>query len=653
MSIKKLLIANRGEIACRVIQTCRRLGISTVAIFSEIDKQALFVQQADEAYQIGGIELSDSYLNIDKIIQIAKDHNCQAIHPGYGFLSENATFAKKVVENQLIFIGPDHSCIEMMGCKKRAKDLMMEAGVPVVPGLHVEADQDDTIKQQAEAVGYPVLIKAASGGGGKGMKLVTQPSDLMELIASAKREALKSFGDDTVIIEKYLGSPRHIEVQVFADNHGNVVHLFERDCSIQRRHQKIVEEAPALDIAPDVRAKLHQAAIQAAKAINYSGAGTIEFLLENDQFYFMEMNTRLQVEHPVSEFITNVDLVEWQIAVANNQTLPLEQQQIHCNGHAVEVRLYAEDPDKDFLPQTGRLQKCLWPALTDNIRVDSGVQQGDEISIYYDPMIAKVIAYGRDRQAAIHHLQQALAQIQISGFSTNISFLKAILAQAAFNEGQISTHYLQENPISYRTCAHQAATYLACYLLLKPTAGDSPWQTTNAWQANINRKPQFIFMHKEQQLSVNISRYADGSFESDIPELDSFTARLLSSNTIELFYQGKRIEIQMSESSEGYDVFCADKQFYLSNYQPDFQVNESSQGSLTAPMPGTVIAVNCQKQDPIQERQVLMIIEAMKMEHRIEAPFNGEVTDVFFQIGDQVNDGDLLLAIHPTEGSIT
>ncbi len=498
---KKILIANRGEIACRVIRTAKRLGIQTVAVYSEADAHALHVKQADEAYCIGPAPSSESYLRGDEIIRIALEAGANAIHPGYGFLSENAAFAKACVEANLCFIGPQAEAIRQMGEKSTAKALAQKAKVATIPGYHGDAQDLKTLQKAAQEVGYPLLIKAVAGGGGKGMRVVHQAKDFSESLSSARREAKASFGDDRVLLEKYLENPRHVEVQIFADAHGNAVYLFERDCSVQRRHQKIVEEAKAPDVNDALRHAMGQAAVDVALAIHYRGAGTMEFLLDTDgRFYFMEMNTRLQVEHPVTEMITGLDLVEWQLRVTNNEPLPITQQsQLTSRGHAVEARIYAEDPQKDFMPSTGTLHYLSTPSENTHVRVDSGVMQGDAISHYYDPMIAKLIVWDEDRSQALLRLSEALAHFKVVGVQTNIALLSRIVQHPAFIRAQLSTHFIDHHAAELLIAAAEPTSdqlILAAVAVFmrqrhetasaaSPVDPHSPWLTADAWQLNL------------------------------------------------------------------------------------------------------------------------------------------------------------------------
>ncbi|MDC7676605.1 acetyl/propionyl/methylcrotonyl-CoA carboxylase subunit alpha [Asticcacaulis machinosus] len=476
-TVRKLLIANRGEIACRIIRTCQRMGIRTVAVYSDTDARALFVQQADEAYALGGVTAAETYLRGDRIIDIAKACGADAIHPGYGFLSENAEFAKMCAEAGLIFVGPSPESMRAMALKGAAKALMEAAGVPVTPGYHGDDQSLQILQQAAERIGYPVLIKAVAGGGGKGMRRVDSSDDFASALAAAQAEGQKAFGDPKVLIEKYITRPRHVEVQVFGDRHGQVVHLYDRDCSMQRRHQKVIEEAPAPDLSVATRHALHSAAVRAAQAIHYHGAGTIEFILDTqtDDFYFMEMNTRLQVEHPVTEMITGLDMVEWQIRVARGEPLPLTQDQITQTGHALEARLYAENPEVDFMPSAGRLTQLEFSAQA---RIDSGVQAGDEISIYFDPMIAKLIVHGKDRAAAIAALRQALIDTRVEGLTSNLSFLRRLISAPAFTAGEIDTGFIERHREDLMIPWPDIAQHKS---LSDP---NSPWDATDGWWLN-------------------------------------------------------------------------------------------------------------------------------------------------------------------------
>ena len=497
--IRKILIANRGEIACRVIRTARRMGIATVAVFRDADRDALHVSMADEAVNIGPPRPADSYLCADKIIDACRRTGAEAVHPGYGFLSENAAFAQACADNDIVFIGPDPDSIRAMGSKSEAKAIMEAAGVPLVPGFHGEKASAEQLRAAAEGMGYPVLIKAAAGGGGKGMRLVRKAAEFDDALGSARREATASFADDLMLVERYIERPRHVEIQVFCDRHGNAVYLFERDCSIQRRHQKIIEEAPAPGMTPDLRRSMGEAALKAARAIDYVGAGTVEFLLDADgAFYFMEMNTRLQVEHPVTEMITGVDLVEWQIRVAGGEQLPLAQEDLKIRGPAVEARIYAEDPGSGFLPASGVLNYLEPPPENEHVRIDTGVVQGDEVSVFYDPMIAKLVTWDESRERALARLTGALSRYRIGGVHSNVSFLYSLASHEAFRAGEVNTHFIEEHhdTLFHETAADQVRDLplASLFLLLRMEqlaqsrvgAGDpwSPWNASSAWRLN-------------------------------------------------------------------------------------------------------------------------------------------------------------------------
>ena len=524
----KILIANRGEIACRVIKTARRLGIATVAVYSDADANARHVAMADEAVHIGPSAARESYLVADKIVAAAKQTGAQAIHPGYGFLSENAGFAEACAKAGIVFIGPPPAAIRAMGSKSEAKVLMEKAGVPLVPGYHGADQSLKVLQQAADKIGYPVLIKASAGGGGKGMKVAASAAEFKDALESAQREAKNAFGDDRVLIEKYLTQPRHIEAQIFGDSHGNLIHLFERDCSIQRRHQKVIEEAPAPGLSPERRAAIGKAAVEAGRAVGYVGAGTVEFIAEGENFYFMEMNTRLQVEHPVTEAITGLDLVEWQIKVARGEKLPKAQDQLAIRGHAMEVRLYAEDPARDFLPQTGALHHLKFP---DEARVDSGIRAGDAVSIHYDPMIAKIITHGSDRSEAIARLRQALAATEVGGLATNLDFLQAILRQKDFAAGKVDTGFIERHRAELLPEAQPLpvnALALAALAVLRAgerdaaeatPAGDpySPWTRLPGWRVNRDAWSDLVLQHGEATLTVR-AHYRGSDYALALPD---------------------------------------------------------------------------------------------------------------------------------------
>jgi 3-methylcrotonyl-CoA carboxylase alpha subunit len=652
----KVLIANRGEIACRIIRTCQRLGIQTVAIYSTIDRDALHVKKADEAYHVGPNPSRESYLNIDKIIEIAKKAKVNAIHPGYGFLSENAEFAKRCEENAISFIGPPSSAILAMGAKIEAKKIMAEANVPLVPGYNGDNQDKNFLLNEAKKIGFPILIKPSAGGGGKGMRVVEHVGDFNEALESAIREAKSSFNDASILIEKYLKNPRHIEIQIFADNHGNVVYLFERDCSAQRRHQKIIEEAPATHLSEQLRKEMGEAAVRAAKAINYRGAGTIEFLYLDKQFYFMEMNTRLQVEHPVTEMICGVDLVEWQIRVASNKPLPCTQDQIKINGHAIETRIYAEDPDKKFIPSVGKLTKVTWPIQTHTLRIDTGVETGSVISQFYDPMIAKVIVHAQNRDEAIKQLSRLLFQTQLVGIHTNIQFLTALLNNKDFINANIHTQFVDQelNTLLHKEKIDQQIYALASvYLLLFQRQAKSthcidpfsPWKINDHWRLFTKKEQTFRLIYQEEEKTIHITLHNDSfSIKIDGNTYDSIGS--LQDNLLEVEIDGHQFKfnafsdqsnIYLNNSTEAY-------QFQIVNPQLAVELNDDAKRHMNSPMPGTVVAIYANKGEKVEKGKKLMVIEAMKMEHAIHAPDDGVVKELYYKVGDMVEEGVELLS---------
>ena len=663
----KILIANRGEIACRVIRTARRLGVRTVAVYSEADSEALHVEMADEARPIGPAPARESYLRIDAIIDAALKSGAEAIHPGYGFLSENAAFAEACATAGIAFIGPPASAIRAMGGKSEAKALMAEAGVPLVPGYH-GADQDPALlAREAERIGYPVLIKASAGGGGKGMKVAASPEELPEQIASAKREASASFGDDRLLIERYLARPRHVEIQVFADSQGNCVYVFERDCSIQRRHQKVVEEAPAPNMDPALRRRMGEAAVAAAKAIGYVGAGTVEFLLDADgSFYFMEMNTRLQVEHPVSEMISGQDLVEWQLRVASGEPLPLAQDDLRIRGHAMEVRLYAEDPEREFLPQTGRLEHLSFPPESSHVRVDTGVRTGDSIGIHYDPMIAKLIVWDIDRPAAVRRLRDVLAQTHVVGLATNVRFLQAIAAHPAFLAADLDTRFIERHraDLSPRVAATspRVLAFAALGVLLErvneararaalaPDA-QSPWNRTDGWRLNEEASDSLGFREGEEVVTVRVV-YARAGYRLGLPAERTVLARgeFAPDGTLEADFDGVRCSCVWVRQGSEITIFDAGGSHRIALIDPlaDASAEETAGGRVTAPMPGKVIALLVEPGAEVERGQPLIVLEAMKMEHTIRAPQAGTVQALRYAVGEQVEDGALLVEFAET-----
>jgi 3-methylcrotonyl-CoA carboxylase alpha subunit len=623
--IRSLLIANRGEIACRVIRTARRLGVRTVAVFSDADRHALHVRDADEAVHIGPSSARESYLVGEKIIAAARVADAEAIHPGYGFLSENAEFAEAVEAAGLVWVGPKAASIRAMGLKDAAKTLMSAVGVPVAPGYH-GADQDpDRLQKEADGIGYPVLIKAVAGGGGKGMRKVNASGEFQEMLASCKREAAASFGDDRVLIEKYVERPRHIEVQVFGDTHGNVVHLFERDCSLQRRHQKVIEEAPAPGMDEATRAAVCEAAVKAARAVDYVGAGTVEFIadasegLRADRIWFMEMNTRLQVEHPVTEAITGQDLVEWQLRVASGEPLPLRQEELAIDGWAIEARLYAEDPAHEFLPSTGRLDHFQLPR---GVRADSGVEEGARISPYYDPMIAKLIAHGRDRGEAIDRLVDALEQVEVWPVRTNAGFLARAAADPDFRAGEVDTGFIPSridrlvpDPEPPEGVWNLAATALLASSFGNGGEGD-PWDSLRGFRANRGDDLRVALSHAGETRVVE----AGGD-----PPLEGIATA--EGQNVLVFSAGQAFAFILPGAAGGAAGGTA------------------SDGTLLSPMPGRVISVEVRQGDKVAKGQKLLTLEAMKMEHSLAAPFDGMVAELAAAEGAQVSEGSLLVRV--------
>jgi 3-methylcrotonyl-CoA carboxylase alpha subunit len=659
----KILIANRGEIACRVIRTARRLGIHTVAVYSEADQHALHVALADEAVPIGPAPARESYLRGDRIIDAARRTGAQAIHPGYGFLSENAAFAAACAEAGVAFIGPPPEAIAAMGSKSAAKRLMEAAGVPLVPGYHGEAQDDATLRAAAEAMGYPVLLKAVAGGGGKGMRAVHGAAEFDEALAAARREAQSSFGDDAMLVEKYLARPRHVEIQVFCDDHGNAVYLFERDCSVQRRHQKVIEEAPAPGLSPVVRAQMGEAALTAARAIGYRGAGTVEFLLDTDDaFYFMEMNTRLQVEHPVTELITGQDLVEWQLRVAAGEPLPLAQDQLEIRGHAFEARIYAEDPERDFLPATGTLAFLQPPEESAHVRVDTGVLQGDTIGVHYDPMIAKLIVWDEDRDRALGRLARALRDYRIAGTTTNVEFLYNLISAPAFRAADLDTGFIErhrEQIFRTRAAADPALAALAAlYLLLRreqaaaefaTTTTDpwSPWHQARGWRCNEPATQELRLELDGRELRIT----ASGEGEHFLLRSELGQARVsgrLDGDILHASLDGHRQSVTVTSHDGGHSLFTRDGALHFREAALAAGGQEAEdQGALTAPMNGTVIAVRAVPGARVARGEVLLVLEAMKMEHSIRAPADGVVAEIFYAEGDLVDGGAELVRFEP------
>ncbi|WP_395023157.1 acetyl/propionyl/methylcrotonyl-CoA carboxylase subunit alpha [Dongia sp.] len=655
-AIETVLIANRGEIACRIIRTLKRMGIRSIAVYSEADRNALHVAVADAAYEIGAAPPRESYLNQANILKAAKESGADAIHPGYGFLSENASFAEACAKAGVIFIGPPASAIRAMGSKSEAKALMEKAGVPLVPGYHGADQSLKVLNSAADKIGYPVLIKASAGGGGKGMKIAASAAEFKDALESAQREATNAFGDDRVLVEKYLTQPRHIEAQIFGDSHGNIIHLFERDCSIQRRHQKVIEEAPAPGLSAERRAAIGKAAVEAGKAVGYVGAGTVEFIAEGENFYFMEMNTRLQVEHPVTEAITGLDLVEWQIKVARGEKLPKGQGDLAIHGHAMEVRLYAEDPARDFLPQTGTLHHLRFP---DEARVDSGIRAGDAVSIHYDPMIAKIITHGADRAEAIARLRRALAATEVGGLATNLDFLQAILRQQDFAAGKVDTGFIERHraellpeppPLPVNALALAALAVLRAGERDAVTqAGDphSPWARLPGWRLNRDAYADLVFQHGEAVLTVR-AHYRTSGYALDLPDgTVEADATLDADAAVAARIGGTRCKGRVVRRDAECLVFLDGATHRLALIDPrrPSGSNAATTGRVLAPMPGTVTKILVVAGVAVSKGAVLAIVEAMKMEHAVKAPRDGKVKAVHFAAGDQVTDGAELLVL--------
>jgi 3-methylcrotonyl-CoA carboxylase alpha subunit len=693
----KILIANRGEIACRVAATARRMGIKTVAVYSDADASAKHVAACDESVHIGGSAPKDSYLRWEKIIDAAKATGAQAVHPGYGFLSENEDFAKACVTAGLVFIGPPASAIQAMGLKAESKQLMEKAGVPLVPGYHGAAQDPALLHLKADAMGYPVLIKASAGGGGKGMRAVDRSQDFLDALASCKREAINSFGSDAVLIEKYVQRPRHIEIQVFGDTLGNYVYLFERDCSVQRRHQKVLEEAPAPGMTPELRAQMGEAAVAAARAVAYVGAGTVEFIVEQREdgsmnFFFMEMNTRLQVEHPVTEAITGLDLVEWQLRVASGEPLPLRQDQLKITGHAIEARICAENPDNNFLPATGTLEVYAKPAHVSfappvnsghggrprdaqPVRFDDGVRQGDTISPYYDSMVAKLIVHGDTREQALARLDAALAATHIVGLTTNAQFLRHVLQSPSFAQAHLDTGLIpREAAVLFNQervgLALAAAADVAQTLLdERLTERADPFSKADGWRSQGVFTRRFEFQFGGERVQANLSYLHDGALHLTVDALagERATAAVAADgqvsqpaasmagvltfvptvNGIDLQFAGQRALINVYRKGEVAHIHCAQGATQIIAIDLLLHAGEAPAevGRLTAPMPGKVVSFAVKTGDLVTKGQTLAVMDAMKMEHTIAAPMDGVVVEVLYAAGDQVVEGAELLKL--------
>ena len=638
-SIKKLLIANRGEIACRIIKTAKRLGIETIAVYSDADYQALHTTIADHAVYIGPSIATQSYLKSAAILEAAKQYDVDAIHPGYGFLSENPDFARQCSIQNILFIGPPAEAIQSMGSKSEAKNLMEDAGVPMVPGYHGSDQSDQTLQKEASRIGYPLLIKAAYGGGGKGMRVVESDQLLLQELSLARSESQKAFGDDELLLERFVTTARHVEVQIFFDAHGHGVYLFDRDCSLQRRHQKVIEEAPAPGLSPQLRKSMGEAAVAAGAAIDYQGAGTVEFLLEGEQFYFMEMNTRLQVEHPVTEMITGIDLVEWQLKVAMGEPLPLSQNQLQCRGHATEARIYAEDPHNQFLPTSGRIMSLRWPAEKRSVRVDAGIQQGDSVASCYDPMLAKIIVYGDDRSAALQGLEQALASYCQAGVTDNRDFLIQLIKESDFQQAKLHTRFIEQHPFLSATpeLERQVLTIAALYQLHNQSSNSPASDKPAVFMLYLRDHP--VIVRVQQSGSIFELQFPDGSCHCSV--------------NWEKGKQGVNAQLNLHQLQIACRIVALPGQtlkIFLPEYScevglPGYNSGRSGNDNeaLSAPMNGTIARVLVQPGQTVKKGLPLIVVEAMKMEHSIVAPEAGTIESVLFQSGDRVEAGTQLV----------
>jgi 3-methylcrotonyl-CoA carboxylase alpha subunit len=648
----KLLIANRGEIACRVARTARRLGVRVAAVYSDVDARALHVRVADEAWPIGPGPAAQSYLDIDRILAAAKQAGADAIHPGYGFLSENALFAHRCQSAGITFVGPPVAAMNAMASKSAAKERMAKAGVPTLPGYHGDEQSTGELEKHAIRLGFPLIIKPSGGGGGKGMHIVTSAGELRAAIEGAKRLAAAAFKDDRLLIERYLPAPRHVEVQVFADTRGNIAHLFDRDCSVQRRHQKLIEEAPAPGLDNDVREGMSAAACTVAREVGYVGAGTIEFLLSGREFYFMEMNTRLQVEHPVTEKITGIDLVEWQLRVAAGEPLPLEQPQIRKSGHAIEVRLCAEDPARDFVPSAGKLNLMWWPTEINGLRVDRGFETDDVVPALYDSLLGKIIAHGTSRDAALDRLVEGVEDVRVDGVATNASWLARALREPAFRRADVSTAFIAQNAASLAAPADPVlpaafAAISRVWECTPPHAVASPWQLVDGFRVNQPSVIPVPLLFGDRALDADVLEF---SLERGLVRVDGKTFHLI-------FDDSFRPVLQWREAGgEVADVFVQRHTIdvWLRGEKFTFTINDGSQfesstavhaGSLTTPLPGVVVSVAVKEGDVVTAGQTLLVIEAMKMEHAIKAPRAGTVKALKHKAGDRVREGSALAEI--------
>ncbi|WP_304412851.1 acetyl/propionyl/methylcrotonyl-CoA carboxylase subunit alpha [Desulfuromonas sp. TF] len=663
---RKILIANRGEIACRIIRTACRLGISTVAVYSDPDRNALHTVMADEAYRLGPAPPEESYLRIETLIDTARRSGAEAIHPGYGFLAEDPRLAEACAAAGVVFIGPSAEAIRAMGRKSEARRLMAEAGVPLVPGFHQSGQSPKRLRQAAAELGYPVMIKASAGGGGKGMRLAASEEEFDRALESCRREALAAFGDGSLLLEKYLPRARHIEIQIFADRYGSLVHLFERDCSLQRRYQKVVEEAPAPGLSGELRGKMGETALAAARAVDYVGAGTVEFLLTDDgAYYFNEMNTRLQVEHPVTEMITGIDLVEWQLRVAAGDPLPCRQEDLVLHGHAVEARLYAEDPVRDFLPSAGRLEHLHLPSDEPGVRIDTGFSQGDTVSPHYDPLLAKVIAWGADREEARARLQRVLGKSLIAGMTTNLDFLAAIFAHPEHAASAIDTGFIPRNRdvlLAASPANPEARILAALFLLLRQgvearekslSSGDpgSPWNRIDGWRLNGIAVREFVLREAGEEITVTLHRAPEGWTAVHPEGSQNVRGELSESGVLTAEIAGRLITIQTALAGGELTLLIGGRRCRFGvDDRPEITGRKRERhGSLTAPMPGRILAVLVEPGARVRQGEALLVLEAMKMEHTVIAPARGIVQEVFFRGGDQVEEGARLLSLEIDE----
>jgi 3-methylcrotonyl-CoA carboxylase alpha subunit len=653
--IRRLLIANRGEIVCRIARTARRLGLTSIAVYSDADREARHVRIADEAYYLGAAPAASSYLNIGKLIELAKRIGVDAIHPGYGFLSENADFAQACMDAGLIFVGPPVAAIRAMGSKSASKAAMAEAGVPVAPGYHGADQSLQRLREEAERVGFPLIIKASAGGGGKGMQVVHGVGEVDLAIESAQRLARTAFGDDRLLMERYFATARHVEVQIFADSHGQIVSLFDRDCSVQRRHQKIIEEAPAPQLRDEVRAGMADAAIRSARAVGYSGAGTIEFLVDAAQnFYFMEMNTRLQVEHPVTEFITGIDLVEWQIRIAQGEALPKAQSEIEQRGFSIEARVYAEDPAREYMPSVGRISHLCWPDAQSGVRLDVGVEAGDEVSTYYDPMLGKIIAWGASRGIAIDVLRKAMAELEVVGVATNAALLSSVLADEAFARGAVGTDFLHTRASKLHfgdpSAGPMDMVLAALWFATRQMGGDALWEDSRGWRLAAPARSTWRFAQGSVEVhSLGAASYVahlnGAQFALDLVRRDSCSlqaqcqgqlqaARLIEIDSqLHLFRAGHHVTLQVRNTDDSLQALA-----------------DTDQGSLLTPLPGTVVAVHVKIGQGVVRGAALITVEAMKMEHTLTAPYPGTVLKIAFNVGERVQAGAVLVELSAEDG---